>query len=288
MATINVTLFVNVKTRRVFSTKPKGESVIQKVHQIGLIFSILISCLIQLIAHPAIAQASQSAHELYQQGDFKQASLKAEAQDSPEGYSLALRAALAYGGHVARGKEAVEWLERAQRLSDKLMSLDNKSFRNRLSAAIVISYRSKKQRSVSLVNRAKHLIEGLIQDYPDEAMAYGALAGWHSEISAAGFLPRLILGASRRKAGQYFEKARSFNDTKLSLNLEYAKYLARGRESERNQSKELLLSIVKIDPKDAFDRLLQENANKLLKAVNMGKKKAIKHIIAEISAFQDF
>lgn len=249
---------------------------------------ILLSCLVQLIAPPAIAQNNQTARELYEQGDFKQASLKAEAQDNLEGYSLALRSALAYGGHVARGKEAVEWLERAQHLSDKLVSLGAPGLQNRLSAAIVISYRSKMRRSVGLVNRAKHLIEALIQDYPNEAMAHAALAGWHSEISAAGFLPRLVLGASRKKAGQYFEKARSLNDRKLSLNLEYAKYLARGDKTERTRSKELLLSIVKTDPRDAFDRLLLKNANKLLIAVNTGKKKVIKHIIADISAFPDF
>lgn len=249
---------------------------------------ILVSCLAQLISYSAIAQDSQTARELYEKGDFKQASLTAEAQGDLEGYSLALRSALAYGGHVARGKEAVEWLERAQRLSDKIVSLNGRGVQNRLSAAIVISYRSKKQRSVSLVNRAKNLIEGLIDDYPNEAMAYAALAGWHSEISAAGFLPRLVLGASRGKAGQYFEKARSLDDTKISLNLEYAKYLARGGETERNRSKELLLSIVEVDPRDAFDRLLQINANKLLIAVKTGKKKEIKRIIADISAFPDF
>ncbi len=261
---------------------------IQKAYQLGLTLLILSTCLVQLISFSAVAQDIQAARELYDKGDFKQASLAAEAQNNVEGYSLALRAALAYGGHVARGKEAVEWLERAQRLSDKLMSLDSSGFKNRLSAVLVISYQSKRQRSVSLVNRAKHLIEGLVQDYPNEAMAHAALAGWHSEISAAGFLPRLILGGSRSKAGQYFEQARSLNDTKISLNLEHAKYLARGGKAERSQAKELLLSIIKADPLDAFDGLLQENANKLLKAVNTGKKKEIKHIIAEISAFPDF
>ena len=261
---------------------------IQKAHQTGLFFLILLSCLAQLMPCSARAQDGQTARELYDKGNFKQASLMAEAQNDLEGYSLALRAALAHGGHVAREKEAVEWLGRAERLSDKLMSLDSSSFQNRLAAAIVISYRSKRQRSVSLVNRAKHLIEGLVQDYPDEAMAYGALAGWHSEISAAGLLPRLILGGSRSKAGKYFEKARSLNATKISLNLERAKYLARGGETERNRSKEVLLSIIKADPQDAFDHLLQENADKLLKAVNTGKKATIKQIIVEISAFPDF
>lgn len=268
--------------------KPKGTSVMQRAHQLGLYFLILLSCLVQVNACPAMAQDSQTAREFYDKGDFKQASLIAEAQNDLAGYTLALRAALAYGGHVARGKEAVEWLERAERLADKLMSFDDLGLRNRLSVAIVISYRSKKQRSVSLVNHAKHLIEGLIQDYPNEAMAHGALAGWHSEISAAGFLPRLVLGASRGKAGQYFDKARSLNDAKISLNLEYAKYLARGDEKERNRAKVLLFSIIEDNPEDAFDRLLQENANKLLIAVNTGKKKVIKRIIAEISAFPDF
>lgn len=268
--------------------EPKGTSVMQRAYQLGLYALILLSCLVQFSIYPAMAEDSQTAREFYDKGDFKQASLMAEVQGGLEGYSLALRAALAYGGHVARGKEAVEWLERAERLADKLMSFDDIGLRNRLSAAIVISYRSKKQRSVSLVNNAKHLIEGLIEDYPNEAMVHGALAGWHSEISAAGFLPRLVFGASRGKAGQYFDKARSLNDAKISLNLEYAKYLARGNEKERNRAKVLLLSIIKENPEDAFERLLQENANKLLIAVNTGKKKVIKRIIAEISAFPDF
>ena len=236
-----------------------------------------------------MAQTTPSAQELYDQGDFLQSSLLAEEQHNLEGYTLALRAALAYGGHVAREQEAVEWLVRAEMLSDKVMDISDKpGMKSRLSAMLVISYKGKKQHSVGLVNRAKHIIEGLIEDYPDEAMAYAAFAGWHSEISAAGFLPRLVFGASRSKAREYFKKARSLDDTLISLNLEYAKYLARGNKQERLRAQKQLTSVIEAAPKDAFERLLQENATQLLKAVKTDEKKIIKRIIAEISAFPDF
>lgn len=249
---------------------------------------VAISFLTQLVSYQGMAQDYQAAQALYEQGDFLHASLEAEKSHDLQGYTLALRAALAYGGHVARGQEAIEWLERADGLANKINAIDNHGLRNQLSIMLVVSYQGKKLRSVGLVKRAKGMIEGLIKDYPNEAMAYAALAGWNSEISAAGFLPKLVFGASRRKAREYFEKARSLDGTLIPLNLEYAKYLARGSKEERLRAHKQLISIINAAPKDAFERLLQENATKLLKAVKTDKKKKIKHVIAEISAFPDF
>lgn len=250
--------------------------------------AIVFSCLAQLMSFQGMAQDYQAAQELYDQGDFLHASLEAEKQHDIKGYTLALRAALAHGGHVARGQEAIEWLERAESLADKVLVMDDHNLRNRLSMMLVISYKGKKQRSVGLVNRARHMIEDLIKDYPTEAMAYAALAGWNSEISAAGFLPRLVFGASRNKARENFEIARSLDATKISLNLEYAKFLARGGQKERISAENLLISIVEAVPHDAFDRLLQNNAQILLIAVRADEKREIKRIIASIAAFPDF
>ncbi len=254
----------------------------------GIFGIFFICCLAQLNSFQGEAQEIHSAQELYDQGDYKQASLAAEKQNDLEGYGLAVRAALVYGGYVARDIEAIQWLGRAERLSKIAMKMDGTAWRNRLSASLVIGYKAKKRHSVVLVNQAKILIEGLIADYPNEEMAHGALAGWHSEISAAGFFPRLAFGASRELAGENFKVARSLNDAKIPLNIEYAKYLARGDENERKSAGKILITIIEAVPHDAFEQMLQGNAKKLLIALNSGKKQEIKTIIAEISAFPDF
>lgn len=258
-----------------------------------LVRFLIICCLAQLMAGHALAQdegqphaARGTAADTYMVGNYAAASDLAHQEKD---YDLATRAALVHGGYRARGAEAEKWFARAEVLSNEAMaSSENPGLRIRMTAALVLSYKAKQKRSVKMVNRAKRMIEDLIREYPDEAIAHGALAGWHSEISAAGFIPRLILGASRKKAGLSFEKARSLDDNKIPLNLEYAKFLARGGKSEQIKAQAILKKILAAEPHGDFEKLLKGKAQKILKAVKSGNKRDIKRIIAENSAFPDF
>ncbi len=260
---------------------------------LSIVGIMIFYCLAQLFPAQVMAQEETlqkplTAQELFDKGSYKQASILAEKQKNMAGYALAVRAALVQGGYIERGKKAEEWLERAEQNSLRALKLDKRSLRNRLDAAIIVSYMAKEKHSVRLVNIAKHAIELLIIDYPDSALAHGALASWHSEISAAGFLPRLLLGASRAKARKSYAVAIPLDGTKLALNLEYAKFLARGDRGEQKSAEKLLSQIVEAVPHDAFERLLQKNAKNFIIAVKTGKKQEIRRIFKQYSAFPDF
>lgn len=253
---------------------------------------ISLSCLALLIVLPVRAQDSDSctvtseAEQAFNRGDYRQASYLAEAE---EDFDLAIRAAMVYGGfYAADVAEASEWLNRAHKVVDIALEIDPSDLRNRVSLAMILSYKAKKIKSIGLVTRAKRILEILVTDYPDEVMPQGALAGWHSEISAAGFFPRLILGGSRKKARHHFEKALALDNSKMPLNLEYAKFLARGGDKERRMAENQLLALLEAELHNAFERLLHDNARAILIAVQSGSKRKIKLAIAEKSAFQDF
>ncbi len=154
-----------------------------------------------------------------------------------------------------------------------------------MSLAIALSFEGKRVKSIFYPKAARQLLENLLREHPDNALAYGALAAWHSQVSAAGFFARLALKASRKKAEKLFEEAFDHGVIDFPLRMEYLKFLAAGSKKEHIKAIGVAKALVAETVNSEFDRLLQKRAAELLEALHTEKKRNIKKAIKNISAF---
>ena len=105
-----------------------------------------------------------------------------------------------------------------------------------MSLAVALRFEGKRTSKTFYPKKARLLLEDLVKRYPDNATAYGALASWHSQVSAAGFFARIALGASRKKAKKLFREAFTRGAMDYALHIEYLKFMAVGSKKERMEA----------------------------------------------------
>ena len=98
---------------------------------------------------------------------------------------------------------------------------------------------------------------------PDMVGANVSLGGWHAAVvGRAGGLVARMLGATRKKANQYFERGLELGPDVKEVYLEYAYgwLLALNPKRNRERARELLTQGLELPPKDAFEQILHDKA----------------------------
>ena len=224
---------------------------------------------------------------LFAKGAYDDVMEQGRAIASARGYTLAARAALTKGGFLVQDESAVTLLHAALVDIEKALLLDPDDLEARLTAAMAIGFEAKRRKTPALGKTSRHIMEKLAADFPDNQIAVGSLGGWHSEVSAAGFMARLALGARVSQAHTYFEAANALNGDNIAFLLEYSKFLA--RRSPKNYARAISLAdrILAVPAESALDRLFQEKTKALKEAILSGKTKRVKKTVVTISAFHD-
>ncbi|WP_417465616.1 hypothetical protein [Kordiimonas sp.] len=221
------------------------------------------------------------------EGSFNEARERAAASNTADGLALACRSGLVIGGFKEHGSKSVTSLHRALDDCEKALALDPNNVVAGVSYAIGIGYEAKRIRKASYVKASKERLEALVARLPDDPLAVAAMGGWHSAVSNAGFLARLALGASRKEAQKYFERAIALDDQSVGTRFEYVRFLARGDKEERALARKELSVALSIRPKDAAEEIMLKRLAALMEPLESDDKKAAKNTVIETSAFDD-
>ncbi|WP_262693468.1 hypothetical protein [Kordiimonas aquimaris] len=230
------------------------------------------------------ASEDSAAHAL-NIGDFERARALGRAAETAHGFTVACRAGMLIGGYQESGSAAVRSLHDAISDCRHAVTLDPQNIDARITLAIGVGFEGKRFKKPSLAKKSRKLLEQIYKDFPNQPAAHAAIGGWHSEVSAAGFLARVYLGASRSKAKQYFAEAVMMGETGLPFMLEYLKLLARGGTKDRQQGAALVEQHMRKPAITAINRLIQDKTKPIIKALKSKDKKAIKKAIAAATAF---
>lgn len=241
--------------------------------------------LLLLFAPAAGAQESAPGWDAYRDGDYNGARQLARSAGTAEGFALACRAGLVVGGFYEQGNAAVASLHRALADCEAALEIDPANYVAGLSHAIALGFEGRRLRKVAYARASKRGIEALIARYPDNALAQGALAGWHAEVAREGFFARLVLGASRGRAERLYRKASELPTAALPLAFEHIRFLARGGRSERVLALKEAEKALAATPEDAFEVLLQQKIEAIRAAIAARDKAALKEALKEAMPF---
>jgi len=221
----------------------------------------------------------------FNQGDYAAAIRLGDAETTPGGIMAAARAHMVFGGFYEEREAALIALSRAKVLVDKVLAGDENNLEARTTMALILGFQAKAKMSLRGVTRVKKLILETLALHRDSGLAHGALAGWYSEVSAAGILPRIVLGASRRRAAVAFNDALQRSPRDFGLQYQYGKFLSRGNKAERAEAIIVFKGIIAAKSEIAIEKLLQEKSAIILAALHSNSKRKIKKAVKENSAF---
>lgn len=237
------------------------------------------------VATPQVS--AKTAWQAFVNGDYGAAIDIGRHENTAESLTIACRSNLIVGGFLIEDRSAANYLHAAIRDCVQALQLDKTYFDAQISLAIALSFEGKRIKSLHYPRKARRIIERLIQTHPENAQTYGALAAWHSQVSAAGFFARLALKASRDQAAALFEEALGHGIIDFPLSLEQIKFLAQGSTSDRKEALKLAEVLMLHPTTTAFDQLLQKRSAILFNALKSGKKSDIKSAIQHVSAFSE-
>jgi hypothetical protein len=246
---------------------------------------LIIGFILGFISLSANAQENAVGWDEFKNGNFEAAIKASATSNSVASLTLNCRSNLVIGGFQTKGDQAISALHNAISSCKRAIEKDPSHIIARMSYAMALGFEGKRLKSPSLAKKSRKEIEKILETNPDHPLANGALGGWHSEVSAAGFLARVALGAKRSKAGRQFNKAFGTGEIDIPLKFEYIRYLARGKEAERSKAIYEIDALLALKPGYAFEAMVQERAKRLRPVVEEGKSSAIKAMLEELSPF---
>ena len=235
------------------------------------------------------AQQNAAGWPKYADGDFHGARAESAAaarqENHADNYALACRSGLVIGGFLETGKSAVASLHQALRDCEMALAQEPDNYVASLSHAIAIGFEGLRLRKASYARASRREIERLISIYPDNALALGALAGWHAAVAREGWLARLFLNASRTEAGTLYDRAVTLPGAELPLLYEHIRFLADGSTDEKERAVHLIEQVLLAGPGCGLDTLLIRRSHGLLDALKSGKKKPLRAAIEQATPF---
>ncbi|MBV1900150.1 MAG: hypothetical protein KUG56_00610 [Kordiimonadaceae bacterium] len=231
-----------------------------------------------------VSDISPSLHQFIQ-GDYLQARNNGRKAASANSLTIACRAGIIIGGFLSINDEPTKTLHGAIDDCLNALKISPAHFDAQMSLAVALSFEGKRISKTFYPKKARLLLEDLVKRYPDNATAYGALASWHSQVSAAGFFARFILSASRKKARALFHEAFTRGAMDYPLHVEYLKFMAVGSKKERQEAISVAQKLIEQAPVTALDQRLQGGCKIILAALQSKRKKNIKAAIQKTSAF---
>jgi len=233
----------------------------------------------------AFTVGADDAVTAFNDGEYTDAIRRGSEAGTADGMMAAALSHMVLGGFYKKSDASLTALDDAKVLVDKVLAIDANHLEARTTLALILGFQAKKKMSPGGVRRVKNLIIETLALHSDSGMAHGAMAGWYSEVSAAGLIPRMVLGASRTRAAIAFDDALQRSPRDIGLQYQYGKFLARGNKAERAEAIIVFKGIITAKPVKAVEKMLQEKATNILAALHSDSKRKIKDAIKENSAF---
>ena len=216
-------------------------------------------------ANSAIAQSIEAARAAFDEGRFLEAAEIAEGLGTAQALTLANLSLVTYGYYLAEDDNKQGFYVRAMALGEKAAGLDPDDAESRLRwaqamgryAQTIGNMRALRE---GFAGRIRDGIEGALALDPEMAMAHISLAAWHAEgVKKGGLFARTVLGASKKKAREHYERGLALGPDEKDVAFEYASGLmVLDERKNTEQAREMYLRVREIPTLNAIDRLLDE------------------------------
>ena len=272
-------LWVNATDRRPFGrhTLSMGATPKRWADSIPGVLAGLLAAVSTLIP-PCAAAAAPSIEVVrvaFDEGRFIEAAEIAEAVNTSESLALAAESVAIYGKHIAEKDEAQALFVRAMRLAEEAIRLDPDNPEAHAQSAHAMGRYSQmigtmKAAREGYAGKVRNAIERVIELEPDMAEAHVSLGTWHAEaVAAGGFMARALYGASKKGAFTHYERALQLAPEMKVVLIEYGRGLLMLEGCQkRAEARYLLIRAGEIPSANAYDRLLDKQALKLLAEID--------------------
>ena len=232
------------------------------------------------------AEPIDNAHAAYAEGRFVDAARIAESLGTSRGFALAAESLTIHAHFIASKGEKEALFQRAAGLARQAVRADPDNVDAHLQLARAIGRHAQTLGSLEAANRGyaeeiREATESALRLKPEVAAAHLGLGLWHAEIVGAvgSFLAYLSYGARARDAVASFERALELAPDVKAVSLECALGLLVLDENRyREEARRLLKRAIEIPAKDAYDRLLDDQAVERLGALDSAATDGVRKV----------
>ena len=212
-----------------------------------------------LFAGGASAQSLADAEAAFAEGRFVEAADLAEALGTSDGYAVAARSLAVYVRYEATEEEFDEVSQRGIRMGEAAIAADSTNAEAHLQAAHALGRYAQRIGAFTalregVAGRTRDHLDAALAIDPDNIAALIALAGWHADIAAEGFMARRLYGASNDEAVTLFERALEVAPASKATLFEYGSRLARLDEDRGiERARAMLEEAIYMPVEDVYD-----------------------------------
>jgi len=229
---------------------------------------------------PVTQTAAPTPFDLWRDGKYDQAMAAGEAQKTPEGLSVAARAAVS--DMSLRIPPCLDCVTKAEAIVRKAMAADPKAVLPKIYLAAVLGYEGRivglmQAQSKGFAGQSQKALQDGLAIEPKNPLLLATMGGWHFEIIriAGSFIARLTYGATAAEGLKYFDEALKLAPNELLINYQYALSLASvDPDKYHDQIKAALSRAVAAKPDSVYYAVSQKRAADLLKLQQSGDSKA--------------
>lgn len=222
----------------------------------------------------------------FAEGEYLAAARSAEAGGTADDLAFAARSLLAM---CMTGPSTIDadLLDRAYQNAAKAVSLDRSHIEGRLQLAIAASLQTRSMglmeaNSSGLGKLGKLLVEGVLEDDPDNYYAHGFAAVWNIEVRRrAGAFGAMMVGASMDDAREHYAKAARLAPDDVGVHWQYGRALvALDARRYRDAAEAALTAAVTAKADDHVEEVMQARAQKLLEVLRADRRAAERMALA--------
>jgi hypothetical protein len=224
-----------------------------------------------ILCNSSFATPLQDAQKLYAKGDFKAAVEIASDIDSAEGQAFAAKANSIYASTQAENKQEPLYAI-SEKYANNALKLNSKYSEAYFELARALGRLSQLRGTLAalaqgLGTKIKSNLETCLDLDRSSAECMVAYGLWHAEIVAKGV--GWIYGANEGASINFFERAIAIEPKIIIHRVEYAKgMLLLNRDKYKAAAKAQLEAAIKLEPRDAADKLDLERAKRDLAELN--------------------
>ncbi|MEM1106447.1 MAG: hypothetical protein AAGH87_08655 [Pseudomonadota bacterium] len=225
-----------------------------------------------LLAFEASGQtpdAVRLAHTAFEAGQFGQAAHLGEAQSTADGLALAARSVLAEAV-CGEAIPAGDVLGRAQALAEAALEAEPGHVEARMQLAISLSLQTRAMGRTQAWRsghgeRARALVQSVLDDDPANAYAHGFMAVWHVEVvRRGGRMGAAMMDASLADGFGHYEAAARLAPRDAALHWQMARALtALNPRRHRERIDTALAAVAAADQETAVDQVMAARALRL-------------------------
>lgn len=248
----------------------------------------ILPAVLALLSFLPCSPALAAAVDEFRAGNWAAVVSRARTENSIEALILSGRAQLTIAGFQAGEKaRAMALVAAAESDFDKVLARDPNNVEAQLQKAIALAYRAQLTKGLGLAKDVRRRFEAIQTAHPDNALAWGALGGWHGGAVATvgGFVARAVLGAKVSEMERCYAQALKLAPDLPSTRTLFAITLLDIDVANAGRAALLLKGVEKLPASDGFEALMKRQGIELAAALATGDAAAARVTARRLKAF---